>query len=59
VGKPKLCVVCRERQRDGLAICNTCSRAYERAVKDCLASTLVLWAARRAWRYAMKRKGQR
>lgn len=52
------CVVCRKRPNDGvLHLCSVCAVSYHRVMRqdDTTALTIVQWAARRAWWYALGR----
>lgn len=55
----RLCVVCMERPRKGLLMCEPCGRSWDRdAAKDTTMRGAVVWAARRARRFE-KRRGER
>lgn len=52
--KSPLCPICRERATDFTA-CDECWSAYDRAgVCNGAITTIVKWAAERAWKFATK-----
>lgn len=52
----EMCLVCEKRRRAGHLLCGPCGRSYDRVRdKDVTVGAAIVWAARRARRFAKER----